>query len=382
MRKRSEDAEAPQDHPSTSGATTHTQHEMSIPDPPNTVYRAHPPRTLLLLESQPLGFLLSQDAPYQARTYPSWEALTEAARREAPSTAVLVNPFADDTLTPDPSLRELLRVAPLLPVLAWIDLGSSCVEGIRSVLEWGVSGLVDHPLEAPPEALVSRLRDAHARPFKHRLDRLSRYTSGNAVTLIRAAAEVSSDGGLSTDLASIFGVTERTLSEWCTREALPPPRRLLAWTRVLLAIALLEEPGRTWRNVAQSTGYVNDRGLRRAIKSLLREDQAPADLRQHTFAEAVKTFEGELFEHRERLRLVRRPRVTPARPEGAVQAAAFPAPPPWFPGVATAAAPTRGTAARAAMHRPGRRRLPAGFHPSRDARRLRGWNRREGMLCR
>jgi methylphosphotriester-DNA--protein-cysteine methyltransferase len=255
-----------------------------------------------------LGLLLPEDAPYQVRTYRNWEALIEAAPREAPSTAVLVDAFADNTLAPDPALRELLRVAPLLPVLASVDLSSACPEAVRTVLEWGVSGLVDCPLEAPPEALFSRLRDAHARPFKRRLDCLSRYASSNAVTLIRAAAEVSSDGGLSTDLAAIFGVTERTLSEWCAREALPPPRRLLAWTRVLLAIALLEEPVRTWRNVAQSTGYVNDRGLRRAIKTLLGEDKAPADPRQRTLAEAVKTFEGELFEHRERLRLARRPR--------------------------------------------------------------------------
>jgi hypothetical protein len=275
---------------------------MSTPDPPNMGFLAHPPRKLLLLEPDTLGSLLPRNAPYQPRACPSWDALTEAARREAPSTAVLVDPFPDAAGAPDPSLRELLRAAPLSPVLALVDFSSVSAEGVRTLLEWGVSELVDLQLEASPEALISRLRAAHARPFKRRLERLFRYASGNAVTLTRAAAEVSSDGGLSTDLAGIFGVTERTLGDWCAREALPPPRRLLAWTRVLLAIALLEEQVRTWRNVAHSTGYVDDRGLRRVIKSFLGVEKGPIDPRQHTFADGIAVLDGELRELRERAR--------------------------------------------------------------------------------
>lgn len=168
------------------------------------------------------------------------------------------------------------------------------------LLEWGVSELVDLPIEAPPEALVARLRAAHARPFKRRLEELSRYASGNAMTPHPGGRGVTADGGLSTDVAAVFGVRERTLAGWCTREALPPPRRLLAWTRVLLAVGLLEEPARTWRNVGHATGYVDEGGLRRAIKRLVGEVNALSDRRPHAFANALAAFARELRARRER----------------------------------------------------------------------------------
>ena len=102
-------------------------------------------------------------------------------------------------------------------------------------------------------------------------------------------------------------------SSWCAREALPPPRRLLAWTRVLLAVGLLEEPARTWRNAGHATGYVDEGGLRRAIKSLVGERNTVADPRQLTFAKAIAAFENELREYRERHRRSRRPRLAGAK---------------------------------------------------------------------
>jgi AraC-like DNA-binding protein len=249
---------------------------------------------------------LHRTTGYEVRPCPSWDALIEAARREVPSTAVLVDAYADSREEPDAALHELLQVAPLLPVLVPVNLSASSPERVRPLLEWGVSELVDFPIEAPPEALVARLRAAHARPFKRRLEMLSRYASGNAMTLIRAAAEVTADGGLSTDLAKVFGVRERTLAGWCAREALPPPRRLLAWTRVLLAVGLLEEPARTWRNVARSTGYVDEGGLRRAIKSLVGGENALAERRQPASAQALVVFAAEMRDRRERLRRSRK----------------------------------------------------------------------------
>lgn len=304
MGKRLRIAEAPQDRPSTSGAATHAQHKMSIPDPPISGRRVYSQRTLLTLG---VHAFLHTVTGYAVRPCRSWDALIEAARGEAPSTAVLIDDFLASGNEPDPTLRELLQAIPLLPVLVPVNLSSSSPERVRLLLEWGASELVDLGIEAHPEALVARLRAAHARPFKRRLDGLSRFVSGNAMTIIRAAAEVTADGGLSTNLAAVFGVRERTLAGWCEREALPPPRRLLAWTRVLLAVGLLEEPTRTWRNVGRATGYVDEGGLRRAIKSLMGYQNPVADPRQPTFVKAIAAFENELREYRERNRRSRRP---------------------------------------------------------------------------
>jgi AraC-like DNA-binding protein len=236
-----------------------------------------------------------------------WDALLAAVRRAPPSTAVLVEPFGGDASDPDPRLQLLLASAPLLPVVAAADLGSCIVPGARAVLEWGVSEVVDIRLEGTPEALGSRLRAAHGRPLKRRLEAgVSRYASAHAMTLVRAAAEVACDRGLSTGLAAVFGIKERTLGEWCTAEGLPPPRRLLAWIRVLLAVALLEEATRSWTSVARSTGYVDASGLRRAVNGLLSGVHGGASTRRPGFEPAIAAFDAELHTRRERLRSARK----------------------------------------------------------------------------
>ncbi len=265
--------------------------------------RAHPTRTLFLLDQPALRPFFYMAGGYHTRVFGDWKTLLTAARQEPPSTAVLVH---KDTLppgSPDSCVRDVLEATPFLPVLVAIDLATAQSEGVRLLLKQGVSELIDLPVENTPAALLVRLREAHARPYKRRLEAgLSRYVGGNAVTLIRAAAEVTVDGGLSTDLAGVFGVNERTVSTWCAREGLPPPRRLLVWLRVLLAVSLLEEPGRTWRNAARSSGYVNDGALRRAISGLLDPRVSLAGPKERMWTEAMATFNAELRRHRERLR--------------------------------------------------------------------------------
>ncbi|HYJ79075.1 MAG TPA: helix-turn-helix domain-containing protein, partial [Longimicrobiaceae bacterium] len=174
------------------------------------------------------------------------------------------------------------------------------------LLEWGVSELLDLELEATPEALLPRLRGAHARPLKRRVEKmLSQYVSAYAGTLVRAACEVAVDGGGAPELAGRFGVEPRTIAAWCRREALPAPRRLQAWLRVLLAATLLEEPERSVTNAARCAGYANDHALRRAMRDLAGSD--PSTLpRDRLFAAAAERFNAELRDLRELVRERRR----------------------------------------------------------------------------
>jgi AraC-like DNA-binding protein len=273
---------------------------MRVPNTPPPGLHAHPTRTLFLLDQPALRPFFYMADGYHTRVFGDWKTLLTAARQEPPSTAVLVHA---DTLLPGSSVWDVLQAAPSLPVLVAIDLTTAQSEGVRLLLKRGVSELIDLPVENSPAALLVRLREAHARPYKRRLEAgLSRYVGGNAVTLIRAAAEVTVDGGLSTDLAGIFGVNERTVGTWCAREGLPAPRRLLVWLRVLLAVSLLEEHGRTWKNAARSSGYVSDNALRRAISGLLGPRVSLAGPKERVWTEAMATFNAELRRHRERLR--------------------------------------------------------------------------------
>ena len=74
------------------------------------------------------------------------------------------------------------------------------------------------------------------------------------------------EGGHGRDLAASLRLSERTLLRWAEQADLPPPRRILAWMRVLLACELLDDPGQTVLSVAYTCGYASDSSLRRAVQ--------------------------------------------------------------------------------------------------------------------
>jgi AraC-like DNA-binding protein len=109
------------------------------------------------------------------------------------------------------------------------------------------------------------------------------------------AAEVVSLGGRGRDLARALHLSERTVLRWSERAVLPPPRRLMAWMRILLAASLLDDPGRTVLSVAYACGYSSDSSLRRAMQDFL--GTIPTTLRREgAFSRASARFLEELAE--------------------------------------------------------------------------------------
>jgi len=245
---------------------------------------------------------------YRAKAVASWEALDEGLEMAAPSTVAVVDPY--DGRPPSeglsPRVPELIRRHPMTPVVVTMALEDAAMEDVAEVLAWGVSEVVDMDLENTPTTLVPRLRGAHARPLKRRIEKLlSPYASTDAAVLLYAASEVAVDGGGAPELAERFGVESRTVAAWCRREALPPPRRLLAWTRVLLAAVLLEEAERPVLNAARGAGYASDHALRRAMRDLVGGD--PSTMPRDTIIKrATERFNDELHHLREAVRERRR----------------------------------------------------------------------------
>ena len=241
---------------------------------------------------------------YRVERVSGWDALDAALEGAPPAVAVLADPYAEQP--PDgglsPRLRELMARHPAISFVAALELVPERMPDIQALLDWEVCEIADLGLESSPSGLAARLRGAHARPLKRRVEAiLSRYASDHALTLIRAACEVAVDGGDAGDLARRFGVSPRTLTGWCAREGLPAPRRLQAWMRVLLAATLLEEAGRSVVNAARGAGYATDHALRRAMRELVGGD--PATLpREALFAAATERFNDELHASRERER--------------------------------------------------------------------------------
>lgn len=260
-------------------------------------------RPVLVMEPLWLPGLDALPPPYDVLPPIPWLEVEALLRDAAPATVVVLDPYEGEGF---PRLRELMRRFPSLTVVVALVLRPESLGDVATLLEWGVSEVIDREVETLPRALAARLRQAHARPFKRRLEgALMGPVSAEERTILLAAAEVAVEGGGAPELARRVRMSPRTLTGRCARAGLPPPRQVQAWMRVLLACALLEDPGRTVQSAAYACGYATDRSLRRAVSALLGSGAA-ALRREGAFARAARAFNEALRTGREDARERRR----------------------------------------------------------------------------
>lgn len=257
-------------------------------------------RRVITLEGLELKGMNELGAPYVVEPPMGWGELEEVVRSAPPSAVVLLDPYAGRQAGEAfPRLHELLRRYPSLTVVAAVELTADTLADVKTLLEWGVSEVIDTGGECTPRGVHARLRQAHARPLKRRLEQaLWSFVGTEARNLLMGAAEVAVEGGGAPDLARALAVAPRTLTERCARADLPPPRQVQAWMRILLACMLLDDPGRTVYAAAWACGYSTDRSLRRAVSAFVGSDSTT--LRAGgAFDQAARTFNGVLRETRE-----------------------------------------------------------------------------------
>lgn len=264
---------------------------MTSPRVPPLGLIDHAPRDVLLLRAH-----FPEHPPtlqgYAVRPADGWAPLREHARTAPASTVVLLRMHGAPKEAEE--LAGLIRETPSVPVVAAVEFGKADAARVRAIVAAGVAEIVNLDGVRGMEAIVPTLRRAHAQPLKRRMEaRLPVWMPEDARTLLRAAAETGVDRGGRDVLAGIFGVYARTLSARCADLHLPAPRRLLGWMRVLLALALLEEEGRTVMNVAISCGYNDNSALKRAIENLV-GTPAPGAIRDQRFEPAFDGFLDEL----------------------------------------------------------------------------------------
>jgi AraC-like DNA-binding protein len=265
------------------------------------------PRPLYVLDAEVRGLFAGIGPGWELAGSVGWDDVDEVLAEAPPTAVVVAAPYGPGGAgNRFPALRRLLRAFPSVPVLVILELRPETMGDLLMLLDWGVSEVISSMREATPAALRARLREAHARPLKRRLERsLTRYVGADARLLLRAAAEVAVEGGDAPLLADRLGVTPRTLAARCRRAALPPPRQLQAWLRVLLAALLLEDRGRTAAAAARACGYHTDRSLRRGMVRLLGAG-TEAVRRRGAFDTASTAFGERLRTLREALRESRR----------------------------------------------------------------------------
>jgi hypothetical protein len=257
-------------------------------------------RRVIVLQGLRLPALDRLAAPYDVAPPVAWGDVDDLAKTAPPSAVVLLDPYAGRRLSDTfPRLRDLLKRFPSLTVVAAFPLQADTMADVATLLEWGVAEVMDTGPESSPRAVHARLRQAHARPLKRRLERaLDKAVNGEARNLLLAAAEVAVEGGGAPELAALLEVAQRTLTERCVRADLPPPRQVQAWMRILLACMLLDDPGRTVYAAAEACGYSTDRSLRRAVAEFV--GAGASELRRGgAFEQAMKVLNGQLFELRE-----------------------------------------------------------------------------------
>jgi len=267
-------------------------------------------RQVIALEGLDLPGLAAVGAPWTVDPPVPWSEVHQVVRDSPPSAVVLLDPYAG--APPGigfPRLHELLRRFPSLTVVAALRLTSASVGDATTLLEWGVAELVDVGPESTGRAIQARLRQAHARPLKRRLERaLWGFVSADAREILMGAAEVAVEGGGAPELARVLRVAPRTLTDRCNEAGVPPPRQVQAWLRILLACMLLDDPGRTVYGTAYACGYSTDRSLRRAVMGFLGADSTTLR-RGGAFPRAAAAFNVVLRrlreEGRERRRLER-----------------------------------------------------------------------------
>lgn len=275
----------------------------------------HPERTLYVTETPALQRLRELPREYRVRGVETWAELEAAMDQAPPAATVLADPYLGRRTAdgPSPELRRVIDRRPSVPVIAALPLRSGVAGDHAALLvEWGVSDVLNLNVQRSAGAVGEVLRGVRARPLKREVEPLlGTFASENARNVVRAACEVAVEGGGAPELAAIFRVDPRTVTAWCRREGLPPPRRLLAWTRVLLAAMMLREEGRSVMNVARGAGYANDHAARRAMRDLVGEHPASAP-RGELFGRAAERFRDELRAQRDRAR-ERRRQLRPGR---------------------------------------------------------------------
>ncbi|MBV9772311.1 MAG: AraC family transcriptional regulator [Gemmatimonadetes bacterium] len=204
-------------------------------------------------------------------TLADWRSLRETARDAAPTAVAIVDPCAESRDgNPCLELKTFLAEFSWLPVIAAVGGTPAQLDHLLTLGRWGVSEVIVRGMEDTPAGIRRAVRFAQGKVLQAVLEEiLPAYLSGRVRRILFAAAEAIGSGGHAPDLAASLGVTETTVMRRCERLRLPPPRRVLAWVRVILAARLLDQPGRTSQSVASACGYATEAGLRRVLQNFL-----------------------------------------------------------------------------------------------------------------
>lgn len=160
------------------------------------------------------------------------------------------------------ALRRLREGFPKHPVIAWCDVRAIESHELLEIARAGVQDLIRHDLDELRHVFARIVASATQRAISYRiLEELGDVVPHRLHPLLSYVLEHSDEHLDRNGVAAVFGLSRRTLQNRLTDARLPPLRPFLTWCRLLVAAALLEEPGHTLDSVAAQLDFYDGANL-------------------------------------------------------------------------------------------------------------------------
>lgn len=207
----------------------------------------------------------------------TWAELEVACHDEEVSLAI-VDLFAEGQSHFD-AVRRLKMRAERLTLVAYVTLTTERAREIFDAGRAGFDGLLLFGQDDTPAAFRAVLERASARgvaqmirPHLAKMSSITRDATMVAVT--RAHVRLTSHR-----LAEIVGTPKKALLAALEAEGFPPPQKLLAWGRLIVAAQMLEDPSRAADAVARQLDFPSGSAFRNTCQRYL--GATPHEIREH-----------------------------------------------------------------------------------------------------
>lgn len=165
------------------------------------------------------------------------------------------------------TLRRIHENFPSHPVIAWCDLRSLDTQTLLAVARLGVHELIRQDGDDLPHALAHTIANASQRAVSTRIAAdLADLVPLRVRPVFEYALEHASERLSREAVAAVFGISRRTLHNRLDESGLPATREFLTWCRVLVASALLEQPGHTLDSIAGQLDFPDGGALGKTLR--------------------------------------------------------------------------------------------------------------------
>lgn len=196
-----------------------------------------------------------------------WAGLLEACESQ-PVRVAVVDLFAGGRTHFD-RVRQLKQRLPRLTLIAYVSFAPDRAHALFDAGRQGMDGLVLLDQDDAPRNLLQLVEQAESRS----LAGLLRRSLGNVDPMVRDAMLLAVSRAherlAPQGLARLLALPRRTVSQRLSNAGFPPPHRILAWGRLIVAAHMLEDAHRSADRIAMTLGYPSGSAFRNTCQRYL-----------------------------------------------------------------------------------------------------------------